>query len=56
MTRSIQRKVTIEISLVKESKKITDNEILKEISDAFSNEEFVIPWCEKVEKISLSYG
>ena len=56
MATPIQRKVTIKISLVKESKKITDNEIIKEISDAFSNEELVIPWCEKVEKISLNYG
>jgi len=50
----IPRTVTIKFSLVKESKKRTSDEILKEISEAFSTEELVIPWCNKVEKISLT--
>ena len=48
------RKVTIEFSLLKESKEKTDDEILKEISEAFSKEEIVIPWCNKAAKIILS--
>ena len=41
-------KVTIELSVVEESKKKMNTEILKEISEAFSKEEIVIPWCNKV--------
>ena len=47
------RNVIIEFSLVKESNKVTDFEIIKEISKALS-EENTIPWCDKVEKISLN--
>jgi hypothetical protein len=46
--------LTIKFSLVKESKKRTSDEIIQEISNAFSNEELVIPWCEKVETISIT--
>ena len=48
------RKITIELSLVEESKKKTEEEILKEISEAFSKDEIVIPWCNKATKIILS--
>ena len=48
------RKVIIEFSLVKESNKVTDFEIINEISKAFAKEENIIPWCNKVEKISLN--
>lgn len=48
------RKVIIKLSLVNESKEKTDNEILTEIFHAFSSEEVVIPWCGKVESVSVS--
>ena len=48
------RNVIIEFSLVKESNKVTDFEIINEVSKAFSKEEITIPWCDKVEKISLN--
>ena len=49
----MSRTLTIKFSLVRESKKRTSAEILKEISEAFSKEDLVIPWCDKVEEISL---
>ena len=48
------RNVIIEFSFVKECNKVTDFEIINEISKAFSKEEIIIPWCDKVEKISLN--
>ena len=48
------RNVIIEFSLVKESNKVTDFEIINEVSNAFAKEEITIPWCDKVEKISLN--
>ncbi len=47
------RKVIIDFSLVDESKNKTDAEIIKDISEVFSNEEINIPWCNKVMKINL---
>lgn len=47
------RKLIIEFSLVNESKNKTDVEIIREVSEVFSNEEINIPWCEKVVKITL---
>ena len=47
------RTLTIRLSLVEESKKRTSDEIIYEISAAFSDDEFLIPWCEKIKKISL---
>ena len=48
------KKVIIEFSLVKESNKKRKDEILKEISEVFTNEEIIIPWCNKIDKISLT--
>ena len=48
------RTVTIKFSLVRESKKRTGDEIFKEIFEAFSNGNIIIPWIDKVEKISLN--
>ncbi len=48
------KKVIIEFSLVKESHKKRKDEILKEISEVFTNEEIIIPWCNKIDKISLT--
>ena len=50
----IPRKVVIELSLIEESSLKSKDEILKEISEVFSNEELVIPWCDKVENIRIS--
>ncbi len=50
----ISRTVTIKFSLVRESKKITSDEIIKEISEAFFSGDILIPWIDKVEKISLN--
>ncbi|MCW3997821.1 MAG: hypothetical protein NWF10_04555 [Candidatus Bathyarchaeota archaeon] len=50
----MSRTITIKFSLIKESNKRSSNELIKEISEAFSSEEFVIPWVDKVETISLS--
>lgn len=47
------KKVIIEFSLVKESNKKRKDEILEEISEVFTNEEIIIPWCNNIKKISL---
>ena len=50
----ISSRVTIKFSLVSECKKKTSSEIVKEISDSFSNGDIIIPWVDKVEKITLN--
>ena len=45
------RKVRIELAIVKEAKKRADFEVIKEITDAFSRSEIIIPWCDKIIKI-----
>ncbi len=47
------KKLIIEFSLVKESNNKSKDEILREISKVFSNEEVSIPWCNKALKIAL---
>jgi hypothetical protein len=47
------QKLIIEFSLVKESNKKKKDEILREISEVFSSEKIVIPWCNNIKKISL---
>ena len=46
-------KVIIEFSLVGERMSATKAEIIKDIKEAFSDEEISIPWVNKVEKITL---
>ena len=46
-------KIIIEFSLIKESSKGRKDDILKEISEAFANEDIVVPWCDKIEKITF---
>ena len=48
------RKIVIKLSLIEESSLKSKAELLKEISEVFSNEELVIPWCDKVENIRVS--
>lgn len=47
------QKIIIELSLVKESIRRTKSEIIKEIVQAFENDNIMIPWCEKVERITI---
>ena len=52
-TKPTKRKVTITFSLIKESKEKNEKEIIKEITQAFENENLILPWCKKIESISL---
>ena len=47
--------VTMEFSLLEESREKTEDELLREISEAIYNGEVLIPWCNKVEKISINH-
>ena len=47
------QKLIIEFSLIKESKQKTNEEILKEISKVFFNEDITLPWINKVEKMII---
>lgn len=47
------KKVIINLSLVNESATKSYDDIINDIKAAFSQEEIVIPWCNKVEKITL---
>jgi hypothetical protein len=47
------KKLIIECFLVKESNKKRNDEIIKEISKAFSKEEILIPWYDKIAAIRL---
>jgi len=46
--------VNIVLSLVEESQSMTDDELLEEISKAFSKEGIVIPWVDKLVDVSLT--
>ena len=48
------KKVTIIFSLVEESNNKTKDVIIEEIAEVFFKENLIIPWCDKVEKISLT--
>jgi len=47
------KKATITISLVKESKEKTNQELEKEIYKALSEMPIKIPWMKKVEKVKV---
>lgn len=49
----MSKKIIFEISLIKESKNKTNQAIIREILSAFSDGDLVIPWCNKVEKITI---
>lgn len=53
-TKFMPRTVVIEFSLVEESRKRADIEIIDDIKDAFSNEEICVPWCSGITKIALN--
>jgi hypothetical protein len=48
------KKAIIEISLVEESTEKANKEIEKEIFNDLSEGRLVIPWCKKVEKVTLT--
>jgi hypothetical protein len=48
------KKAIIEISLVEESTEKANKEIEKEIFNDVSEGRLVIPWCKKVEKVSVT--
>jgi hypothetical protein len=48
------KKAIIEISLVKESAKKANKEIVNEIFDDLSEGGTLIPWLKKVEKVSVT--
>lgn len=49
----MSKKIIIELSIVEEGQLKSYDDIINDINAAFSQEEIVIPWCGKVEKISL---
>ncbi len=46
--------MNIVLSLVEESQSMSDDELLEEISKAFSKEGIVIPWVDKLVDIKIS--
>jgi hypothetical protein len=48
------KKAIIELFLVEESAAKTNKEIEKEIFDEFFEGRLVIPWCKKVEKVTVT--
>jgi len=50
----MDKKVIIELSLVEESVEKANAEIEKEIFDELSGNVPVIPWCKKVEKVTVT--
>lgn len=49
----LSKEVIIKFSLVEECNNKKNEEILKDINDAFCKENIVIPWCDKIIKIVL---
>jgi hypothetical protein len=47
------KKIIIKFSLVKESQTITGTKIKEEITKTLSQEDIIIPWCAKIDEISL---
>ena len=50
----MSKKGIIKFLLVKECSKKKNEEILKDIIDAFSKEDIIIPWCNYIEKVVLN--
>lgn len=47
------KKVIIEFSLVEESARRVNQEIVDEVFDALSEGRIIIPWCKKIEKVAV---
>ena len=48
------KKAIIEVSLVEESARKANEELEKEIFNDLSEEDPIIPWCGKVEKVTVT--
>lgn len=47
------KNIILSLTLVDESRNLTSNELIKELSKAISSGEVLILWCNKVEKSSI---
>ena len=47
------KRVIIELSLVEESARKVNQEIVDEIFNELSKGRIIIPWCKKVEKVAV---
>jgi hypothetical protein len=47
------KKVIIELSLIEESARKVNQEIVNEIFSDLSEGQIIIPWCKKVEKVAV---
>lgn len=45
--------LTIKFSLLDEANEIKIDDLIKEINQAFSDDELIIPWVEKIKKILI---
>jgi hypothetical protein len=50
----VKKKAIIVISLVKESEEKANDEIAREICEALMKEPALIPWLDKVEKVTVT--
>ena len=48
------KKIIIELSLIRESNNKPESLIIEEIISAFSKDNLIIPWCSRIEKISVT--
>jgi hypothetical protein len=48
------KKAIIEFSLIDESRTRTEKEIINDITQSLNKEEIIIPWCNKIENISIT--
>ena len=51
--KTIKRTATIKFSLIKESQEKTEKENINEITQAFENENIIIPWVKKIKSVSI---
>lgn len=45
--------LTIKFSLLDKANEVNVDDLIEEINQAFTNDEIIIPWVEKVKKISI---
>ena len=51
--KTIKKTATIKFSLIKESQEKNEKEIINEITQAFEEENIIIPWVKKIESVSI---
>ncbi len=49
----MSKKIIIELSLIRESQNKPESLIIEEIISAFSKDNLIIPWCSRIERISV---